>query len=463
MKRSADQLRRDALRIWQSGLKAVLSDCLVREAVRVDGERLLIADLSPIDVTRIRRIEVVGAGKAGAGMASGLEDALGDELLSGKNVSGWVNVPADCLRPLKRIHLHAARPAGVNEPTEAGVVGSEEILRRVSALGPDDLCLCLISGGGSALLPAPVEGVTLADKQEVTRRLSAAGANIEQLNVVRKQLSHIKGGGLARACRAGRLVTLIISDVLGDPLDVIASGPTVPDRSTPEQALAVMKQFLAREAGVSPALLRCLEQRQPRAHGAAPVCRVDNLVIGNNARAVDAAGAEAVALGYTPAIHVATSLEGQAEDVGRHHAQMARRMLAHPGPDCLVTGGEPVVRLVDESRRGKGGRNQQLVLAALIALADTGLQGSIVLSGGTDGEDGPTDAAGAFADAQVSQAAQAAGLDPADYLARNDAYRFFEPLGGLIKSGPTHTNVCDLRVVLVERADRPGAGNKVGP
>ena len=169
-------------------------------------------------------------------------------------------MPADCVRPLQRIHLHAARPAGVNEPTPEGVAGSMEILRLVESLGPDDLCLCLISGGGSALMPAPVEGVTLADKLALTRHLSAAGANIEQLNTVRKQLSRIKGGGLLRACRAGRLVSLIISDVLGDPLDVIASGPTVPDTSTPQAALEVLERFGAREAKHCTAAIEYLER-----------------------------------------------------------------------------------------------------------------------------------------------------------------------------------------------------------
>ncbi len=154
--------------------------------------------------------------------------------------------------------MHAARPAGVNEPTPEGVAGAEEILRLVESLGPDDLCLCLISGGGSALMPAPVEGITLADKLAVTRHLSAAGANIEQLNTVRKQLSRIKGGGLLRACRAGRMVSLIISDVLGDPLDIIASGPTVPDSSTPQAALDVLERFDARAAGIRAGRVRIL-------------------------------------------------------------------------------------------------------------------------------------------------------------------------------------------------------------
>ena len=242
MKRFCDQLRRDALAIWQAGVDAVRSDCLVRQAIRTDGSTLVLGEeLLPLDV--IGRIAVVGAGKAGAGMAAAVEEAPGPRWLAAKDVTGWVNVPADCVRPLTRIHLHPARPPGVNEPVPAGAEGTAAILRLVESLGPRDLCLCLISGGGSALLPAPVKGVTLEDKLAVTRHLSAAGANIEQLNTVRKQLSRIKGGGLARACRAGRLVALILSDVLGDPLEIIASGPTVEDTSTPQAALAVLDQF----------------------------------------------------------------------------------------------------------------------------------------------------------------------------------------------------------------------------
>src|SRR5207244_1469918 len=172
---------------------------------------------------------------------------------TGKDFCGWVNVPADCVRPLRHITLHPARPAGVNEPTAEGVAGSEQILRLIEWLTADDLCLCLISGGGSALLPAPALGITLQDKQQITRFLSAAGANIRQLNTVRKQLSRIKGGGLLRACRAGRLMTLVISDVLGDPLETIASGPTVEDTSTPAEALTVLDEFNAHQAAVAPA------------------------------------------------------------------------------------------------------------------------------------------------------------------------------------------------------------------
>jgi len=447
MNRSAAQLRRDALQIWQAGVDAVDSERLVRQALRIDGSTLIIGQQRlPLDA--IRRIAVVGTGKAGAGMAAAVEEVLGPQLMEEKQLTGWVNVPADCCRPLKRIRLHAARPPGVNEPTPAGAAGAEQILRLVGSLGPDDLCLCLLSGGGSALLPAPADGVTLEDKLSLTRYLSAAGANIQQLNTVRKQLSRIKGGGLLRACRVGRLATLIISDVLGDPLDVIASGPTVEDTSTPQDALRVLEGFAATDAGVPPSVFEYLKRKQ-RSPQPRPTCRATNLIIGNNATAVAAAAAQAERLGYSPAMLSADKPEGPAEPLGRHLAEMALKMRDGTGPNCLVSGGEPVVTLVEPSRRGLGGRNQQLILAALMQLAEHGAAGIALLSGGTDGEDGPTDAAGAVLDAEVLAAARRQQLDPADYLARNDAYHFFEPLGALLKTGPTHTNVCDIRVVVV--------------
>jgi hydroxypyruvate reductase len=456
---SAEKLRQDARRIWSAGVEAVHSDRLVRQTLRLDGSILTIGQQT-VPLEGVGRIAVVGAGKAGAGMAAAVEEVLGPQWLEAKAVAGWVNVPDDCVRGLSRIHLHGARPAGVNEPTLAGVAGAQEILRIVQALGSNDLCLALISGGGSALMPAPVEGVSLADKLAITRHLSAAGANIEELNTVRKQLSRLKGGGLWRACRAGRLAALIISDVLGDPLDVIASGPTVEDSSTPAAALAILDRYQARVAGVPQAVFDYLAETQarclcydakPGTRRPQPACRVWNLVIGNNATAVDAAGLEAERLGYSHAMTSAARSEGAAEEVGRRLAAMALSMRERPGPNCLVSGGEPVVKLAAAEKRGLGGRNQQLVLAALAALASDGARGLAILSGGTDGEDGPTDAAGAFLDAEILSAVGRQGLDPADYLARNDAYHFFAPLDALLRTGPTHTNVCDVRVVLAQR------------
>lgn len=448
-RRSPQQLRNDALAIWQAGVEAVRSDRLVLDNVVVDGDALHIGD-EILSLRAIHRIAVVGAGKAGAGMAAGLQQALGDRLLQEKQVVGWINVPADCVSDLHPIHLHAARPAGKNEPTAEGVQGAERILEIASALGPNDLCLCLISGGGSALLPAPAAGVSLADKQALTRHLSAAGANIQELNTVRKQLSRIKGGGLARACGAGRLIALVISDVLGDPLEIIASGPTVFDPSTPQDALAVLQKFQALE--IAPTATWYLQSRLSAPAFDSFSTQVTNLIIGNNAVAVDAAGIEAERRGYSHAMFATRELEGGAEDIGFHLAEMAKRMAVEPGPDCLITGGEPTVTLAPPDVRGKGGRNQQLALAAFCqATSEQTLPGTVILSGGTDGEDGPTDAAGAFITAEMMERAEQLQLDPWDYLRRNDAYTFFEKVGGLIQSGPTHTNVCDVRVVVVDR------------
>jgi len=456
MKRPPEQLHRDAVRIWQAGVDAVRSDRLVRQAFRVEDSALVFADQEPVEFDSIGRIVVVGAGKAGSGMAGAVEEILGPELAKEKRLTGWVNVPEDCVRATDYIRLHPARAAGVNEPAPAGAEGSAEILRLVESLTADDLCLVLLSGGGSALMPSPAEGVTLDDKLAVTRYLSAAGANIEELNTVRKQLSRIKGGGLLEACQAGRLVSLVISDVLGDPLDVIASGPTVADSSTPQEAIEVLQRFDARSAGIPPAVFEHIERRADE-RLAKPVTGppyVRNVVIGNNATAVDAAGSEAERLGYSHAMISAEKSESQAERVGRHLAEMAIKMRRDAGPDCLISGGEPVVTLVDPAKRGRGGRNQQLILAALVQLIDDGAEGLAMLSGGTDGEDGPTDAAGAVLTAQVLATAKDLGLDAADFLARNDAYSFFKPLDALLKTGPTHTNVCDVRVVLVDRIER---------
>ena len=450
-RRSLAQLRDDALAIWQAGVTAVRSDRLVRANVRVEGDQLHIAD-EVFPLADIERIAIVGGGKAGAGMARGIEEALGPRLLFEKRVSGWVNVPADCVRPLACVTLHPARPAGQNEPTDQGIVGTNKIIELVASLGPRDLCICLISGGGSALLPAPVEGVSLADKQALTRFLSGAGANIRELNTVRKPLSRIKGGGLARACRAGSLISLIISDVLGDPLDIVASGPTIVESSSPVEALAVLERFDSQRSNVPLSIYRVLESSQAIAQPE-PTCRVVNEVIGNLAVAVDAAGIEAERRGYSHAMLVARELEGAADDIGRHLAKMALLMRSTDGPDCLITGGEPVVPLAPENERGLGGRNQQLVLAALDEWKQRGASGEgiVLLSGGTDGEDGPTDAAGAIIDATSLKQSQRLGLDMAEDLRRNNAYRFFDVCGGLIKTGPTNTNVCDVRVVVVDR------------
>lgn len=447
--RSATQLRDDILAIWRAGVDRVRSDRLIAESVRVEGDNLFIGD-EALDLRKVRRIVVVGAGKAGAGMAAGLERAIGEQVMQEKLLSGWVNVPDDCTAGSGRICLHGARPAGVNEPTPAGVAGAAEIRNLLVSADKQDVAIALISGGASALLPDPQEGVSLSDKLAITRALSAAGANIAELNTVRKPLSRLKGGGLARICNAGRLFGLIISDVPGDPLEIIASGPTVPDSATPNDALAVLKRFgIARE--LAPAAFDYLSSRQGKVSQPNLHCAVTNLIIGNNALAVDGAGEEAERRGYSFAMTSAPAPEGPAEDVGRHLAELALRMRDRPGPDCLISGGEPVVTLAPPERRGRGGRNQQLVLSALQSLTADGGESIAMVSGGTDGEDGPTDAAGAILTASVIAEARRLNLDTADYLARNDAYSFFQEVKGLLLTGPTHTNVCDLRVLAVSR------------
>jgi len=444
-------IRQDAVAIWHAGVAAVRSDQLVRSIVRRTDDELTICGHRFL-LSKLRRIVIVGAGKAGVGMAAGFEEALGADVVDLK-VSGWVNVPADCVRPLRRIHLHAARPGGINEPTEAGVTGTERILEFVGGMEADDLCVVLLSGGGSALLPAPVPTVTLADKQKVTRFLSQSGANITELNIARKHLSRIKGGGLARAMPAGTMVTLIISDVVGDPIDIIASGPTAPDSSTANDALSILKRFQAAPPSVPQAVFDYLRTAAANPHTAnVPVTGVTNHIIGNNDVALNAAVKKAQELGYTT--HGVRALDqGEATRTGFEMAEVAKtiRDVGWPvsAPVCLVTGGEPVVQFTKTNQPRKGGRNQQLVLSSLNYFWDDGMERIVILSGGTDGEDGPTDAAGAVADSDLIASARRLGLNPKSYLDVQNAYPFFEAAGGHLKTGPTHTNVMDLRVTIV--------------
>ena len=443
MRREVDTLRRDARAIFQAGLKAVEPSAAVHRFVERQGDRLRVEE-TEYDLSEIERVFVLGAGKAGAAMARAVEERLADRI-----AEGWVNVKYGHTEPLQKVRL---QEAGHPVPDAAGEKGATEILRLAESAGKRDLVICLISGGGSALLPLPAEGLTLADKQAVTEALLASGATIHEMNAVRKHLSRIKGGQLARAAFPARVLTLILSDVVGDDLDVIASGPTVPDAST----FADAKEILARYGlwrKVPTAVQRHLRRgangeipETPKT-GDAIFARTQNVIVANNLQAVQAAAARAKALGYNSLI-LSSRIEGETKDVAKVHAAMAKEMAAtgHPvaPPACVVSGGETTVTL---ERAGKGGRNQEFVLAAALELA--GWERVVILSAGTDGTDGPTDAAGAVCDGETVPRARSLGLDPKRHLAEHDAYPLFEALGDLIKTGPTNTNVMDLRLVLV--------------
>jgi len=376
-------------------------------------------------------------------------------------VRGWINVPADTFTAgqadeLGTIHLHAARPAGLNWPTEQAIAGTQQILQLVRQAAPQDLVICLLSGGGSALLVAPPEGITLADKQAVAREIAAAGGNIEQLNTVRRAVSQVKGGGLARACRAARMLTLVVSDVLGDPLETIASGPTLATATAgPQAALQALEQLGLLPSAALMNVVRYLEQQvsaQPQSsHGgfavppAPPACHVDHVILGNNADAIDAAGVKAVELGYRYIMQGARHVEGDVLQVAQTAMAAIEQLRGQAAIDCWISGGEPTVNLPAEGS-GKGGRNQHLALAVLqhwqAQRAASEQRPVVFVSGGTDGEDGPTDAAGAWIDGQTLDRAHSLGLDVRDFLERADAYSFFDRVGGLLRPAPTYA-ICE--------------------
>ncbi len=390
------------------------------------------------------QILVVGAGKASAPMARALEEILGDRI-----TRGLVCVKYGHTDELKRVQLReAAHPV----PDEAGVAAAREMLDLMQGVDERTLVICLLSGGGSALFVSPAEGITLADKMETTKLLLASGADISAVNTVRKHLSAVKGGRFAAAAAPAALLTLVLSDVIGDPLDVIASGPTAPDPGTYADALAVLKDHGLLER-VPASVRRLLEQgaagsRPETPKQGDPLFRsVQNLIVGSNRQALAAGRAKAAELGFNTLV-LSSRLRGEAREIAKVFAAAAFEIREMNGPvaapACLLAGGETTVTLRGS---GKGGRNQEMALAAALELS--GMENVLFLSGGTDGNDGPTDAAGAFADGTTVAAGAGKGVSAVDHLARNDSYRFFEAQGGLLMTGPTRTNVMDIQVLLV--------------
>jgi glycerate 2-kinase len=415
----AAPLHRQALRIFQAALKAA------------DPYQAVLRHLR-LDPAPYRKIFVVGAGKASAQMARAIERLLGVRI-----AGGLINVKDGHGAKLWRIEVHEC---GHPIPDRRGVAGARRIAKIASQAGADDLIVCLISGGASALLPLPTPGITLAEKQKTTRLLLNCGASIHEINCVRKHISRIKGGQLARLAYPATLLTLILSDVIGDDLDVIGSGPTVPDPSTLADARAILEKY-----SIPDNLLAAAEET-PKP-GDKIFSKTRNVIVGSNALAVDAAEAEARRLGFHTLV-LSTFVEGEAREVARVHAGIAKEIRASGRPvrkpACVISGGETTVTV---RGKGLGGRNQEFALAAAIGIA--GLRDAVILSGGTDGTDGPTDAAGAIADGTTITRAEALSLNAAAFLANNDSYHFFEATGDLIKTGPTGTNVADLQVILV--------------
>jgi hydroxypyruvate reductase len=429
-------------RILAAAVEAVEPGSAVRRYLQRDGSDLVVAGVR-YPLGHFRRIRVVGAGKAGAPMAAATEDILGNDL-----TDGLVIVKEGYCEPgCSRIQF---AEAGHPIPDERGVQAAGDLGKLLQDGQADDLVICLISGGGSALLVSPVTGLGLGDLQAMTAALLASGAAIQEINALRKHLEYLKGGGLARRARPARIITLVLSDVVGDPLDVIASGATVADPTTYTQAWQILERYDLL-AQMPPTVTRYLQlgldglvPETPKP-GDPLFDRVQNVIIGSNRLAAEAAAAQASKEGFSTLL-LTTFLQGEARQVGRFLASLGREMMESgqplPPPACLVAGGETTVTLIGS---GKGGRNQELALSAVRDLA--GLEDIVLVSLATDGGDGPTDAAGAVVSGSTLSRATSLGLDPAVFLKNNDAYPFFQALGDLIITGPTMTNVNDLTMV----------------
>ena len=443
-----EQVTQDALRVWQAGVDAVRADRVVREQVRWDG-RILEIQQTRLDLAHAKRWIIVGAGKAAGGMLEGVLQVLeGTE--EHPRICGWINLPEGSIpEGLKRraggIEICEARPAGVNEPTAKVVDGTREILRLIDQATAEDVVLFLLSGGGSALLCAPVEWMSLETKVAITRRLSSRGARIQELNAVRRAISQVKGGGLARRSRAGQLITLVISDVLGDPLEMIGSGPTVLEPA-PDGALAarILQRYAPDE--FPEVVARLTQAGKPQeAQDQAQGKSAHTFVLANNATAVEAAVREAQRLGYRVQSESRVEGEGTADQVGQELAAIVKEL--EPGTGW-ISGGEPTVVLPDVAVRGVGGRNQHVVLKAGSELLGDIPASFALVSGGTDGEDGATQAAGAWIDHGWLDRSVANRDEILEALERCDSNTVLSATGHVLLTGPTHTNVCDLRVVL---------------
>ncbi len=438
-----------ARRIFSAAVSAVDPFKRMKESVHIEKDRLWIRmDDSPekvFNLNSFKRIFLIGTGKASSSMAQALEEIFGDRITKGVIITKYSHSI-----PLKKtVVVEAGHPI----PDQKGLGGAKKIKRLLKETGHEDLIIFLLSGGGSALLPLPAEGITLEEKQQVTQLLLDCGADIKEINTIRKHISQAKGGGLARWAYPSTVVGFILSDVVGDPLDVIASGPTVPDSSTFEEAWEILRKYdlVGRIApSIRKHLLSGKEgkiEETPKPEDAS-FEKVHHILIGSNILALRAAEKEASSYGFHTLI-LSSSIVGETKEAARFHAAIAKEVISSgnpiPKPACLISGGETTVTI---KGHGLGGRNQEFALSG--ALEINGIEKVVLLSGGTDGTDGPTDASGAIADHTTITRARSMGLDAKAHLENNDAYPFFKKLGDLLITGPTRTNVMDVRILLVD-------------
>ncbi|MBN1847376.1 MAG: glycerate kinase [Deltaproteobacteria bacterium] len=446
------QMRSDAVNIFHAALEPVNPYNAVQRFVRVEGNSLLFekdGNLETLDLTRFEHIFLVGGGKATAPMAKAMEDLLGDRIKA-----GLISVKYGFTEKLSFTEIiEADHPL----PDSNGVKGTQRIIDLLNKAGERDLIFSLISGGGSALLPQPAGSIRLEEKQIVTKALLKCGASIDEINAIRKHISASKGGQMARAAYPATIINLMLSDVVGDRMDVIASGPFVPDEATFQDALQILHKYGIEDipTSVKDHLRKGIDGRIPETpkQGDKVFNKVHNLIIGSNILALEAAAKSAEGLGYK-ALILSSMIEGETKDVALVHVAIAKEILKSgrpvKPPGCIISGGETTVTI---KGKGKGGRNQEFCLAAAKGIMGLPLR-VVILSGGTDGNDGPTDAAGAVVDPLTVQRGEKRGLEISEYLANNDSYHYLEKTRDLLMTGPTNTNVMDVRIMLLKNNEQ---------
>ena len=446
---SLKELKDISKTIFSKAIEAVDPCERLNEIVKIEKNRLIIRTEEKLEkyfnLDSFQKIFLIGSGKASAPMAQAIEKIFGDRMTKGVMTTKY----GHALPLMKTKVIEAGHPI----PDQKGLEGTKRIRNLLKESGPEDLIIFMLSGGGSALLPLPVNGIGLEEKQEVTQLLLDCGADIKEINTIRKHISKIKGGWFARWAYPSTVIGFILSDVVGDQLDVIGSGPTVPDPSTFQEAWKILEKYdLVKE--VAPSIQKYLKsgrdgmvEETPKP-GDPVFEKVYNTLIGSNILALHAAEKEASSFGFNT-LTLSSSIIGDTREAARFHGAIAREEISTdhpvPKPSCILSGGETTVII---KGHGLGGRNQEFALAGAFEIS--GLEKVVLLSGGTDGSDGPTEASGAIADYTTISRATSMGLDPNSYLKDNDSYTFFKSLGDLLITGPTYTNVMDIHILLID-------------